>query len=283
MDINKISDLYHDGELSKALEGAKLLVKSAPDNTDARGLLFQLYCINADYLSAEKQLDCLMYMKKSDLNASASLEILKNLLKGEFARTDYFSGSGTGPSLIPSSCEQLKEVRQLCDKFIMNWQADDDPSLTDLCIERATRPAIGRSKENTIAGEFIDTDDLMSHYLEAITFKGEYIWIAWESISDVVFDDYSKPLDLFMRTGVITYRSEDKEDPVSLKAFIPAVYPWSTEDNIDLRSSRTTEWISFDNERYAYGVGQKCYLIGDELLPILQISNLTVNTEVHGI
>ncbi|MCG8425785.1 MAG: hypothetical protein MI754_00330 [Chromatiales bacterium] len=276
MDMKQITDHYQSGQLSQALESAQAYVRKAPADENGRWLLFQLYCLCAEYTKAEKQLDFLTHSKKDDPLAAASLMLLANILKGETTRREFFTGAVEAPHMMDEDEALLLPSLNAC-KAIINAQANGESYDYTL---RPLRHARCQTMGNTLEGEFVEADDPTAHGLEVLTHDGKYYWMAWEKIDSIAFTSYEKPFDLLMRQAIITRKTDQSEEPLVINAFVPAIYPWTPDTDLKARMGKSTDWLSADNDAYVYGVGQKCFLIGDDLVPILQIESLDfVGTE----
>jgi type VI secretion system protein ImpE len=270
MDIKGISDLFREGDLEAALHHSKAFVRDFPDNDDARSLLMQLYLFSGEQEKALKQLDVMEHNCKEDLPSFMTLKVISEMIKADIKRRAFYQS----PSEMPLMFEQDEPA--LASSFAL-FQAQregtlDSDGVESLLANRPQIPFVALTDETTVEGELAEPDDLTAYAFEVFTAKQGYCWMAWHNIDSIEFMPYEKPIDLVYRRAVIKHAAQ-AEDAAPMHVFIPAIYARTPATDALAAMGRTTDWVT-SADGLVSGIGQKCLLVGEELIPVLQLTSL---------
>lgn len=176
---------------------------------------------------------------------------------------------GRAPEFVgpPSACLQahLRALAALRD-------GDMDGVRTHLAdAEAARRPVTGRLGDAAF-DDLRDLDDLTGGVLEVIAASGMYYWIDLDTVVEISFHAPERPRDLIWRRASI-----DVRDGPEGEVFVPALYvpPPGSQPRADHLLGRVTEWIGDDDTGPVLGLGQRCWLVGDRDMPLMDLSDLT--------
>jgi type VI secretion system protein ImpE len=117
--------------------------------------------------------------------------------------------------------------------------------------------------------DFRDLDDATAGVFEVLTSTGKYFWIPIERVQAIEFREPKRPRDLLWRQAEMSV-SDGPEGEVYLPAiYIPSGQPLDDQ----LRLGRGTEWTEGDGQP-TRGRGQRTFLVGDEAVPIMELTSL---------
>lgn len=273
MDIKGIGELYKAGDLQAALVHSKAFVRDNPENGEGRGLLLQLYLFAGELDKAKKQLEFLEFQKKDDLPSYMTLKVIGEMIDCEIQRHAFYKKAS---SEVPALFDD--EIDLLSDAYALVTNAQNG-SLTSekaeaITGQRPLLPVVCQLQDDEIRGELAEPDDLTAFGLEVFSARKGYAWVAWKNIASIEFHPYEKPMDLMYRRAVIKRKGDTEETP-PLQAYVPAIYANTSRDDVAACMGRTTDWLANDETGLVSGSGQKCLLVGDQLIPLLQIGTLT--------
>jgi type VI secretion system protein ImpE len=273
MDIKGIGELYKAGDLQAALLHSKAFVRDNPENDEGRGLLLQLYLFAGELEKAKKQLEFLEFQKKDDLPSYMTLKVISEMIDCEIQRKAFYKkASNEVPALFEEDAIFLSEAHSLITKYQAGSLTTEQAEI--VTAKRPVLPMVCQLHDEEIRGELAEPDDLTAFGLEVFSARKGYAWVAWQNIASIEFHPYEKPMDLMYRRAVIK-RKGDTEETAPLQAYVPAIYANTSTGDVAASMGRTTDWLSDDQSGLVTGLGQKCLLIGDQLVPLLQISVLT--------
>ncbi len=101
-----------------------------------------------------------------------------------------------------------------------------------------------------------------------LTTTGKYFWIPTERVEHVAFHKPQRPRDLYWRRVSMSVR-----DGPDGEVFLPVLYD-SDEAEPRYRLGRATDWRQEEGGPVR-GVGQRAFLVGEELRPILELGELS--------
>ncbi|WP_293266697.1 type VI secretion system accessory protein TagJ [Neptunomonas sp.] len=273
MDIKGIGELYKAGDLQGALIHSKTLVRDNPDSDEGRGLLMQLYLFAGELEKAQKQLEFLEFQKKDDLPSYMTLKVIGEMINCEIERQAFYNKpADTVPTLFEEDEPLLKDAYLLFQAARSGELAADDAAR--ITAQRPTLTMQCHTQGEEEVGQLIEPDDLTAFGLEVFTARKGYSWLAWENIESVELHPYEKPMDLIYRRAVIRRITDTPETP-PLQTYIPAIYALTSQEDVAACMGRTTDWKDDEAVGIVTGEGQKCLLIGERLIPLLQIDRLT--------
>ncbi len=258
------SQLFQAGRLQEAIAAATAQVKAKPMDLDARGFLAELLCFAGNLERADVQLDTL---GTQNPEVAVAVSLLRQLIRGEQARQQLVA-DGRVPEFLDTPPPE--HLRLHLEAFVA-LRAGNAAEAADLLAKaEEIRPPLSGAHDGAAFDDLRDLDDLTGGFFEVLTSTGKYFWIPAERVELIEFRAPERPRDLIWRRAHMTVR----EGPDG-EVFLPALYagtPTGKEDAI--RLGRATEWTE---EAPVRGYGQRCFLIGEECVPIMQIGTLTFN------
>ena len=258
------SDLFHQGELSSALEAALAEVRQKPTDIPARLFLAELCCFSGDWERAEKQLETL---SKQTTDAAMLIALFRQLLRGEVARHQVMLEGRTPEIVTPLTPSMSKAI-----EILIANRNGDSARATELVAEMdALQPVVKGTCDGKPFESIRDLDDRTAPILEVITSSGKYFWTPWESLEYLDFDPPVRAMDLIWRRTKISVKGGPEGE-----VYIPTRYISSSEAVSTLhRLSRATDWIGEEGE-FTQGLGCRTLLVGEESLTIMEIGRAHV-------
>ena len=256
-------ELYQAGRLREAVAAALDAVKKHPTDADRRGQLCELLCFSGDLERADRHLETL---SQHDPSSQVGVTIFRQLIRAETARMQCYA-EGRVPEFLgpPSQVFRLHLEASLCVREGALAEAQAKLAQAEDQRVRVRGLCGGRPFD-----DFRDLDDLSAPFWEVLTTAGKYYWVPVERVQLVEFRAPERPRDLLWRRAHMVVR----EGPDG-EVFLPALYPGThASDDDQLRLGRGTQWIEQPGAPVR-GIGQRMYLVGDEALPMLQLTEIT--------
>ena len=246
---------FSAGRLNAAIDGATATLRDQPANTDARSLLAELLCIRGDFERAEQQLTTLV-----DFSPDRGEEITawRGLLHAARARMDVFD-NGAAPALTGPATERIRNLLAA----LMAWRDGAADSAERYEVLETERVPWSATVDGTPVPDVRELDDRMAGILDVMTTQGEYLWIDVGDIASLDPAPRRRPLDAAWRPAHLTLR-----DGFSGRVYLPIIYPTATDDEASLLGQRT-DWQ--ESHGVVMGVGQRCWLAGDNVIPLGEI------------
>lgn len=262
---NDTHALLRDGSLDQALDAAAAVVKTRPGDTEARALYAELLCFDGQFERADVQLDSLLRL---DTTLALPVGTWRQLLRAAQTRCDVFERGAT-PALTRDATPPVRNAL----KALTALREGNAAEAAALCREaEAAREAQARLVNGAPVSDIRDLDDLGAGYLEVLATNGSYYWVDMDDIASVDFEPPRRQLDLLWRPTVLILA-----DGTEGKVFVPAIYPTATEDDA-YKLGRETDWT--EQHGLHRGVGQKMWLVGEEVLPLQDITTIGRPDEV---
>ncbi|KQO77677.1 type VI secretion system accessory protein TagJ [Rhizobium sp. Leaf262] len=255
-----ISRLLDDDQLDDATAIAREKVKTTPSDKEARNLYIDLLVLAGEYEKADAQCNLAATFSPQD---AVGFSLFRHHLRAMAARVEWFR-TGAVPDFThgPSEFDQLAMKASIASRE--GRDADAKQALLEL-DEKRTGMSIVLNDGAT--GDVRDLDDRIPHALEVLTNGGKYLWIDFGRIESLAIEPMTRPRDLAFRNAELTLL-----DGAVASVLLPSVY-YSADSTPGLHLGRETEWS--DDGPLVTGRGQRCLLIGDELVPFHEISSLT--------
>lgn len=262
------SELFRAGQLAEAITTLNDEVKARPTDIDRRTLLADFLVVAGDIERADRMLDVI---GRQNPDWAAGIALVRRLLRGALTRREVFA-EGRVPAFLTDPPEHL----QLHLKAVLALRDGDAASAAALFDQaEAARPAVaGVLNGESAFDDFRDADDATASFFEVITGGGDYYWVPFESVASVDFHPPERPRDLVFRRADLAVH-----DGPTGEVTIPATYlpPGDAALSDGMRLGRVTEWIELEGG-HGRGLGQRMFLIGEEGVPIGQISSLGFRT-----
>lgn len=259
--------LFQAGDLDGAIAALTAEVKGNPKDVQARGRLAEMLCFNGEIERADKMMEV---MALQDEEHAVGIGVFRRVLRGAIQRDQVFR-EGRAPEFVgpPDDCLQahLKALTAL-------RTGDMDGVRLMLADAEAARRVVAGKHNDTPFDDLRDLDDLTGGVLEVIAASGSYYWIAFDTVVSLEFHAPERPRDLIWRRASI-----EVSDGPEGEVFIPALYvpPPGTAPRADHLLGRVTEWIGEDDSGPVFGLGQRCWLLGDQDMPVMDLATLTVD------
>jgi type VI secretion system protein ImpE len=257
-------ELLEAGQLRDAIKAMTDEVKRNPTDVQRRGLLAELLCVGGSLERADAQLEVIV---QQDPKAAVSVALLRQLIRAATARHDFYA-SGRLPEFLdqpPAHVQRCVEAsihireKRLAEAMRLLAEAEEQRP-------RATGTCNGRPFD-----DLRDLDDLTAGVFEVLTSTGKYYWIPVERVRSIEFRAPERPRDLIWRRAAMSVASGPDGE-----VFLPGTYcPDGGEADERALLGRITEWRGGDGAPMR-GVGQVCFLVGEESVPIMQMETVTV-------
>ncbi|MEN0116490.1 MAG: type VI secretion system accessory protein TagJ [Agrobacterium cavarae] len=256
-----ISDLLDENQVATALELARDKVKSSPSDKEARHLYIDLLILVRDYEKADAQCNLAATFSPQD---SVGFSLLRQQLRAMAAREAWFENAAV-PEFPggPSELDQLAIKANIAARESNIIEAAD--ALSELDEKRGDVSIVVNGKK---ASDIRDLDDRVPHALEVLTNGGRYLWIGFDRIETLTIGPMTRPRDLAYRDGELTLK-----DGAVASVLLPAIYHGADKAAV-LLLGRETRWDE-ESRPLVTGEGQRCLLIGDDLVPFHEITRIS--------
>ncbi|MDN3519578.1 type VI secretion system accessory protein TagJ [Aquisalimonas lutea] len=257
-------DHFRAGRLAEAIDAATATLRGDPADTSARSLLAELLCLRGEFERADRQLATL-----ADFSPDRHEEIAawRGLLHAARARADVFEHGAT-PELTGPATQRIRGLLEA----LLAWREDEADSAEryhGLEMERVPWRAI---VDGTPVTDVRELDDRMAGILDVMTTQGQYLWVDVADVASLNLVPRRRPLEAAWRPAQLTLR-----DGFSGRVYIPIIYPTATDDEACLLGRRT-DWQ--DRDGVVIGLGQRCWLAGDSVVPLGEIDAVEGPTDI---
>jgi len=262
------TNLYREGNLSGAITALTDAVKKQPTDEVSRALLAEMLFFEGKFDRADTQLNAISNLHPEK---AVTIALWRQLVRGAVARDQLFAEGRVPEFLSPPG----EHVQLLLRAMVAMRDGNADEAVSLLAQVEEMRPPVSGRMDGTSFTDMRDLDDMFAPVMEVFTSTGKYYWVPLETIEIVTFDAPARPSDLCWRQASMTVRGG--ADGI---VYVPAIYPAlpgedTREDGLKL--GRATDWVEAPEGVYR-GRGQRCFLIGDDDVPIMNLTTL----EFHG-
>jgi type VI secretion system protein ImpE len=259
-------ELIKAGKLAEARKHLTDAVKSAPGNIANRTMLFQVLACGGEWDKARRHLEAIA---TQDSSRQAGVLGYLNVLQAEAERSEVFRHR-RAPAYWPERPAYSDQYEIAREKIRTQDFAGANQILEDIARQR---PAVeGTLNGKPVAG-FHDTDSQLAFFLEAFVHE-RYVWIALESLREVVAPPPATFLDLLWISAHVTTR-----DGMAVNCFLPVLYPETfLHDDDRMKLGRMTDWLPLGGGLFK-GVGQHVFQAGDTEIGILEIREANFTRE----
>jgi type VI secretion system protein ImpE len=250
------------GNLFAAVQAAIDDVKKKPTELGPRWRLAEFLCLTGDLDRADKQLETILVQFPPQ---AAGIAQFRSLLRGELARREI-GEQGRVPEFLTEPTESIKA--SLAALVALRTGDTAEAARQTAAAEEARTPISGTADGQPF-DDLRDLDDVLGGVLEMITGAGECAWIPLAHIASIQFAKPGRSRDLLWREASVTL-----QDGEMLTCFVPMIYSGThTATNDALKLGRATEWTELA-AGLARGSGQRMWLVGEEVKPVLEISEI---------
>ncbi|GAB1584258.1 type VI secretion system accessory protein TagJ [Phyllobacterium phragmitis] len=253
--------LLAEDALTEAIGMARAQVKADLTDKAVRQLYIDLLILLGDYEKADAQ--C---AQAATLMPDASIDFihLRNQLRAMAVRRAWFE-MGEAPTFPKGPTELDRAALTL---IMANRAGEHKLAKAALIVLEETRGERPLCWNGKLFADFRDLDDRTPHALEVLTTGGAYLWIDFSRIAAITMEPIAYPRDLAFRRAQLSLL-----DGATAPVLLPAVYQGSGDDP-KLLLGRETKWVK-EASGITTGRGQRCFLAGDELVPLHETSSIS--------
>jgi len=258
MQFSSADPLAHFDELRR-------MIQKQPQRSDLRIFLFQIYCVQGEWMKASTQLDVLLEL---DPSSKPMVETYREALRCEALRREVFDGKRS-PLVLGAPQDWLAMMIEAL-RVDAEGRHDAAAELRAGALEAA--PATSGKLDDAPFAWLADADSRLGPVVEAII-NGKYYWVP---ISRLMRIEIEKPADL--RDFVWAPATLTLENGAANVALIPTRYP-GTERETDnaLRLARATDWREQPGGAW-HGVGQRMLTTDQAEIALLDVRVLAFDT-----
>lgn len=255
-----ITRLIEAEQLHEAIAMARDHVKKNASEKEGRYLYIDLLILAGDYEKADAQCNVASTFAPQD---AVGFSLFRHHLRAMEARAAWFEKGA-----VPDFTHGPSELDQLAIKAnIAARDGDAETAKAALAELDERRADISLTVNAGKAGYIRDLDDRVPHALEVLTNGGKYLWIDYDRIESLAIEPMSRPRDLAYRQAELTLR-----DGAVASVLLPALYH-GNDNSTQLMLARETLWN--DDAALVTGRGQRCLIVGDDLVPFHEISSMS--------
>ena len=260
MQFSSADPLAHFDELRR-------MIQKQPQRSDLRIFLFQIYCVQGEWMKASTQLDVLLEL---DPSSKPMVETYREALRCEALRREVFDGKRS-PLVLGAPQDWLAMMIEAL-RVDAEGRHDAAAELRAGALEAA--PATSGKLDDAPFAWIADADSRLGPVVEAII-NGKYYWVP---ISRLMRIEIEKPAAL--RDFVWAPATLTLENGAANVALIPTRYP-GTERETDnaLRLARATDWREQPGGAW-HGVGQRMLTTDQAEIALLDVRVLAFDTEL---
>lgn len=258
MQFSSADPLAHFDELRK-------MIQKQPQRSDLRVFLFQLYCVQGEWVKAATQLDVLIEL---DPSSKPMVETYREALRCEALRREVFDGKRS-PLVLGAPQDWLAMMIEAL-RLDAEGRPDASAELRAKALESAPTTS---GKLDDVPFEWLaDADSRLGPVVEAII-NGKYYWVP---VSRLIRIEIEKPADL--RDFVWAPVTLTLETGAANVALIPTRYPGTErETDAKLRLARATDWREQPGGAW-HGVGQRMLTTDQSELALLDVRVVELDT-----
>jgi type VI secretion system protein ImpE len=231
--------------LATRLSYAEAKVRAHPAQVKHRWELFQLLCIIGQWERAIQQLQVCAKQQPDEI---AAAHVWRDLIRAERSRSRVFAGKQP-PGLV---FEPLPWMLDLVEALRLSAHGEIEAAdhMRETALENAqtVRVRFPHGEAEWIS----DTDSQLGPVCEVITAR-EYRWLPLANIGKWRVERPATLLELIWAPCTLTL-----VDSSTLRGFLPARYPLSTDDDDATRLGRRTAWREVGRTA-VIGMGQKTW------------------------
>jgi len=258
MKFSSADPLAHFDELRK-------MIQKQPQRSDLRIFLFQLYCVQGEWIKAGTQLEVLLELEPS---SKPMVETYREALRCEALRREVFDGKRS-PLVLGAPQDWLAMMIEAL-RVDAEGRPDAAAELRARALDAA--PATSGKLDDAPFEWLADADGRLGPVIEAII-NGKYYWVP---VSRLIRIEIEKPADL--RDFVWAPATLTLENGAANVALIPTRYPGTErEDDASLRLARATDWREQPGGAF-HGVGQRMLTTDQAEVALLDVRVIALDT-----
>lgn len=247
--------------LAQAIEDAIGKIQRQPAAVNLRWLLFQLLCINGDWIRALKQLQVWASLSTDHLRTA---QVMRELLRAEAYRCEVFKGVKE-PGWLDTPASWSTLMVQANGAAAAGDFSRADPLRSKALDAAPSSP--GHANPGDAFAWITDSDTRLGPHCE-LFFSGGYRWVPFSRIERLSFPPVQEALDLVWRQCKVTLR-----DQTELSAYMPARYPVSRHDDDALKLAAATWWTDHGDTTVA-ATGQRTWTTDTGEIAMLSVLSM---------
>ena len=250
--------------LAEVVQETEQNIRSAPGEPSLRWLLFQLLCLQGDWVRGLKQLQLYAQMQE---NFEQQAQVYRGLIGCELFRYECFAGKRLPTSLLPEPVW----VKQMLEAITLNQQGDE--ARADRLREAALNVAGESSGVNATGTAFTwisDSDSWLGPIVELVT-GGMYAWVPFSQIKEIASEPPKNLLDLLWKPARLKMMDESEH-----RVFLMARYCGSEAGEDALKLCRETAWHEY-GKTSVRAQGQKTWQTDRGDMGLLDIISCSFN------
>jgi type VI secretion system protein ImpE len=241
------------------------MIQKQPQRSDLRVFLFQIYCVQGEWIKAATQLDVLLEL---DPSSRPMVETYREALKCEALRREVFDGRRS-PLVLGAPQDWLA---MMIEALRVDAEGRPDAAAELRARALATAPATSGKLDDAPFAWLADADARLGPVIEAIV-NGKYYWVP---VSRLLRIEIEKPADL--RDFVWAPATLTLENGAASVALIPTRYPGTErESEPALRLARATDWREQPGGAW-HGVGQRMLTTDQSEVALLDVRVVELDT-----
>jgi type VI secretion system protein ImpE len=258
MKFSSADPLAHFDELRR-------MIQKQPQRSDLRIFLFQLYCVQGEWIKASTQLDVLLEL---DPSSKPMVETYREALRCEALRREVFDGKRS-PLVLGAPQDWLAMMIEAL-RVDAEGRPDAAAELRARALEAA--PATSGKLDDAPFAWLADADTRLGPVVEAII-NGKYYWVP---VSRLLRIEIEKPADL--RDFVWAPATLTLENGAASVALIPTRYPGTERESDNaLRLARATDWREQPGGAW-HGIGQRMLATDQAEVALLDARVIALDT-----
>jgi type VI secretion system protein ImpE len=257
-------ELFDAGNLRGAIDAVTQEVKASPRDLRSRVFLFELLSFAGEFQRAERQLDTIA-QTSGDVKVELGIELYRNVLKAETARSGFFLGENRQPTFL----SEPPAYTVLHVEAISKFRQEKVDEIDDLLNEsnRIRKRSAGQRAGNRFE-DIRDGDDLVGPFLEVV-YQREYVWLPFEQIRNLDIQAPRTLRDLLWIPAKIDLTDKPLGD-----VFVPVQYYGSSQHSNDqVKLGRMTDWKPLGEQGFV-GAGQRTLFIDETEYPLLETGRI---------
>ncbi|CNH98937.1 type VI secretion system accessory protein TagJ [Yersinia pekkanenii] len=268
MNTTNLTELLKSSSLTEIQSEVIAKLKAKPTDTDARELLFKLYCLGGLWQKALLQLETLTQIAP-DMTKQA--ELYKNLVLSERLREEVLAGK-RGPGTLGNALPEWVALMQQANQCLHQGDYPQSEEFRQQALSQAPESA-GESSSATSFSWIADSDGRIGPVCEFIS-AGGYRWVPF---ADVQLMKVSKPTNI---TDLVWAPAQLTVNNKVWYGYIPARYPLGTDADNDTKLGLKTEWDQPADSLYI-GSGRKMFITDQTEYALFDVEEFRFDEQVR--
>lgn len=262
--LTAAGDLIQSGDLAAARAAALDAVKRAPADPAARLQLAEALILLGEWERVDTHLDL---ASTQDPSYGTTVALIRQLVRASAQREAVFTAGAT-PELVTEPTPAVEAALRI---LVAGREGGDASALREAADEAA--PDLSGVCDGQPFDALRDLDDRTAEVLEVLTPTGKYVWAPWSQVTSLQLKPVERTRDRIWRPAEL-----DLKDGPSGVVYLPMIYPARPEAMTDpLRLGRETAWV--EEGGLTCGLGQRCLLVGEEMVVFSSLGELTLRAE----